>query len=207
MIDWVDEPAAWTLVLLPAMSIALIVRWDATKIGPYFALSDLISALPPTNARDWYEDKQLRRALQRRFLYPVLLGISLQWLTNLAMTDICAAGFLTAALLLWPLIFQGLPWWIPTKTWHLPMLYLSFLIAYTTFTLGGALLQVLLARITDGDVINWLTNELLSTAIVWAFGLFALSVFNMARRRTDDEASRRRAMGGERVSGHDDTEK
>jgi hypothetical protein len=202
-IDWAGEPASWALVLLPAMATALVVRWDAKLIGPYFALSALISAMPGLDARYWYDEGPFRRAIQRRCLYPVILGSLLAWLTDLAMTDVAVTGLLAGVLLLWPIIFQGLPWNVPTKSWHLPVLYASFLVAFASLAVGGALLYVLLVRVSDGDVADWLTSEALSLAIVWAVALLSGSVFRAAFRRTREEAFRREELGGEWVSGHD----
>ncbi len=202
-INWVGDPAGWLTFLLPAMATAIVVRWDAVKIGPYFALSDLISAMPPTQARMFYEDTVLRRALYRRFVYPFLLGVVLGGTTDMAMTDVTAVGVVTALLLVWPVVFQGLPWYVPTRTWHLPALYVSFLIAYGALTLSGALVSSLFLRVTRGEIVDWVTNELLANGIVWLVGLFAVSVFGAARRRTNDEANRRHELGGEKLSGHD----
>src|SRR6478672_4226358 len=104
--------APWPLVIVPAATIALAVRLDAKLLGPYFSFSELI---PGFGNNLIVGDKITRAAMIRRLVYPLLIGAGISAL-GVSGLSLAAAGFLGAALLLWPIIFQGLPYGISKRS-------------------------------------------------------------------------------------------
>jgi hypothetical protein len=202
-IDWFGQAGPWPTMLFPAMLTAVLVRWDAVRVGPYFALSDLISAMPPSNARAFYEDNVLRRALYRRFLYPALMGIAVSWIWDPPLSEVAIAGVLCAVLLIWPVLFQGLAWYVPQRGWYLPALYGTFVAAYGSLAAGGGLFRQFMLYVADGDLGDWIADQLAASVLVWIVALFAAGLFRSVDRATTAESNRRERLGGERLSGHD----
>src|SRR4051812_8762006 len=98
--------APWPLVIIPAAVIAVAVRLDAKLLGPYFALSELV---PGFGSDLMVSDKTTRHAMIRRLIYPFLVGAGISVL-GVSGLSLAAVGLLGAALLLWPIIFHGLPY-------------------------------------------------------------------------------------------------
>lgn len=193
----------WPWVVVPAVVVALTVRVDARVVGPYFALSGVISGSEGITARMWYEEGPLRQALARRFLYPCIAGFLLGW-SGLATTDVVSVGLLAAGLLLWPMVFHGLPWFVPRRTWHLPALYTSFAVAFGALAGVGLSVQRLVVEFSDGDLRDWFLEQFLATAIFWVLALIGIALFRAAFARTRNEAMRRESKGAESSDGLDE---
>lgn len=189
--------SSWPLVLVPAACVALTVRLDAKLIGPYFALSDfLIGGTADVSARHWYEQRTLRRAFVRRFLYPIAGGFVLGWL-SLSMSDILSVGLLAALLLLWPMLFHGLPWYVPRHSWHLPVLYISFVVAYGAAALAGWSIQGFVMQVSAGDISGWLSEQAVGAGILWVVTGVGADVHRRTFRRASEVALRREQRGAE----------
>ena len=178
------------------MIVALVTRLDAKVVGPYFALSSVIAASEGIGSRFWYTDSQRRLALARRFAYPCLAGFFLAW-TKEAATDIAATGALSAGLLVWPVIFGGLPWYVPRRSWHLLALYSTFIVGCGLASLSGLALQRLVLRFAEGDVSGWLAEQMVSTILLWLNTIVVVLLFRLVFRRTNEEAERRERQGAE----------
>lgn len=181
---------SWPVVLLPATFTAMVIRLDAKFVGPYFALSSLISATEGPDARDFYTDPARRRALIRRFLYPVILGFILGWFVT-SSVDIAAAGAVTAGLLIWPVLFHGLPLGVSRRDWEIPVLYLSFSVSFALLAIGGSRLKVLLVAFSNGDVAGWLARQALSATLFWVLAIMGAGVFRLMFNRIETKTVRR----------------
>jgi hypothetical protein len=185
----------WPSVVVPAVITALVVRFDAKLMGPYFALSELIGASDSTTSRHFYGSATLRAALWRRLLYALILGFVLAWTTDLALWEVAAVGILAAGLLLWPVLFHGLPFGISRRDWELPVLYVAFVGSYAALAASGALLQRLMRYVADGDVKRWLGDQLLGALGAWIIALFLLAIYRAAVGRLTSKAGRREEIG------------
>lgn len=171
----------WPWVLVPAILTSLTINFDARFSGPYFALSSLISSTEGPSARDFISDRDLRKAFLRRFLYPTILGFILAWhITNLE--DIGASGGISASLLIWPALFhprlQGV-----RRQLDVIFLYASFIGSFTGLSISGALLKNLLVNLSDGKVLHWVENQLLSMLLVSAIVLIFSAFYRSTYRR------------------------
>lgn len=186
----------WIAVLLPAIGIALIVRIDAILIGPYFALSAVLGGSEGVDAYQFYESKERRSALLRRFSYPAIAGFALSW-TTLTWIQIVSIGLVSAFLLVWPVIFHGLPWQVPRRTWHLPVLYTSFIFAFPALAGLGAELQSAFTEVAAGDIRSWLREEIVSTLTTGTMAFLLGAVYQRTFARLRDESERRESAGSE----------
>lgn len=171
----------WPWVIAPAFLTSLLINFDARFSGPYFALSSLISSTEGPNARDFISDGDLRKAFIRRFVYPTILGFVLSWhLGNLV--DIGASGGISAALLIWPALFHPLPQGV-TKHLDIVLLYTTFIGSFIGLSITGALLKDLLVNLSDGKVLHWLENQLLSMLLVSLVALILSAFYRSTFRR------------------------
>lgn len=143
--------------------MALLVNFDARYSGPYFSLSSLISSTEGPEAHFFISDSKLRIALLRRFLYPTILGFILKWY-GINLWDLGSAGALAAGLLVWPALFHPLPSGI-SKRMNIILLYGTFIGAYAGFALAGAYLELFLANISNGQVVQWLEGQFVSMIV------------------------------------------
>ena len=123
----------WTAYVAAAFALALLIRLDAKMFGPYFSLSNVITGFEGLDALYWHERKDLQRANRRRLAWPLLVGFAISW-SDLASWETGLVTLLGAILLLWPMVFQGLPFGVARRSWQLPTLYGTFLLVY--FGLG-----------------------------------------------------------------------
>lgn len=182
--------SAWPVVVLPAIITAIVIRFDAKIIGPYFALSSLVSGTEGLWANDFYTDPARRRALIRRFLYPVILGFSLAWFVP-STVDVAGAGGITAGLLIWPILFHGMPVGVSRRDWEVPVLYASFLIAFPLLAMGGSSLKGLLMAFSNGDAPHWLAEQALWSILRWILGIMFGALYGWMFTRVKAKTIRR----------------
>lgn len=181
--------APWPFVIVPAALIALAVRLDAKMLGPYFALSELI----PGFGNDlMVSDKTTRAALIRRLIYPFLIGAGISAF-GVSGLSLAAAGFLGAALLLWPIIFHGLPYGISSRSKVLWVLYVSLLISYSGLSLLGGYAIEVMREAGDGDIGKYISDNfrdwIITAAIVMIFTSWGRGARNALNRRSREDAS------------------
>ncbi len=170
----------WPDLVVPAVAVALLVRVDARFVGPYFALSELVAGSEGLAALAFYRRKTLRAAIIRRFLYPLLLGFLLPLALEMPLTDVAWCGALAAGLLLWPVLFHGLPIGVSRRDWEVPALYLSFVGAYASLAATGALLFELAEYAARGDLRRWAAEQFIGWLATAIIGLFLVSVYRGA---------------------------
>jgi len=186
----------WLYFTLPAIACALCVRLDAKIIGPYFASSSLIGGWEGSHARTFMERGPLRSAVLRRFLYPVALGFAASWLP-LSWWEVPLCGLFAGILLIWPVIFSGLPWGIVRRGWVLPAFYAAFAVSYLALAGFGLSLQRLLLLTSQGDVAGWFADQLLAAILFGALGLFASGAVGKLFSTLTREQDRREEIGRE----------
>lgn len=176
--------APWPLVVLPAAVIALAVRSDAKLLGPYFALSELI---PGFGSTLMVSDKTTRAAMIRRLVYPFLIGAGMSVL-GVSGLSLAAVGFLGASLLLWPIIFHGLPYGISRRSKMLWVLYFSLLVSYAGLSLLGGYAIDLMREAGDGDIGKYVGEHfrdwIITTVVVMIFTTWGIGARNALNRQS-----------------------
>jgi hypothetical protein len=170
---------SWYEFLVPTLVIALAVRLEATIIGPYWAWVELI---PEVVAEDRSAARTRRNAL-------TFASMSL-WPRAYDLVDGAILGIAAAGLLLWPLVFHGLPWGISGL--RLLLLYSSLALAFgSSGWFGGYVARF--AR-TEGGVAHFLADNAIGLVIGAVGTLFFSAVFDRAstsgskaRRSSHDE--------------------
>lgn len=178
----------WVIVIAPAVITALLVRLDAKVVGPYFALSSLVEATEGLDARFFYGDHSRRLALYRRFLYPIILGFILG-IFRISAADVASSGGIAAGLLIWPVIFHGLPVGISRRYWEVPVLYASFLAAFPALAVFGKNLNTFLGQVSKGHIFRWFEEQLFSLFIIWIIGVFFAALYRYLSNRVAKRAS------------------
>lgn len=181
---------AW--VLLSGVLVTLTVRIDAKLIGPYFSLTELVPGFAGLDARCMVATSDLRSALIRRFLWPVLAGgiAAVFGSSALQATEI---GFLGAFLLLWPVVFHGLPTRVSRRDWEVPALYVSLVVAYSSASALGYWLVSIMRELGEGSIYNYIRINLFE--LIWSvaaysfFTNFFKTPFNRLQRKRDDRKS------------------
>lgn len=174
---------AWPLVVVPAAIIALAVRLDAKLLGPYFALSELI---PGFGSDLMVSDRMTRAALIRRLFYPLLVGAATSFV-GVSGLSLASVGFMGAVLLLWPIIFQGLPYGVSRYSKLLPVLYVSFLISYAGLSLLGGYIVDVMRQAENGDLGKYVVENFRD----WAITGLVVTVFTSGGRGAHNALRRR----------------
>lgn len=132
------EQMTWWQFLAPAIGIALIARFEAMLIGPYWSWLEMTA----WHGEYGIADRRRRQSFYRRVAIPgvVCFVIVALWPTayDLKNAAIVAAG--GAGLILWPVVFQGLP--TQLRAWAACLLYLSMVAAFASAGLLGAYVAV-----------------------------------------------------------------
>ncbi|EMY36009.1 hypothetical protein D477_001334 [Arthrobacter crystallopoietes BAB-32] len=178
------ELAPWPIVIVPAAVIALAVRVDAKLLGPYFALSELI----PGFGNDlMVSDKMTRAAMIRRLAYPFLIGAGIS-VFGVSGLSLAAVGFLGAALLLWPIIFHGLPYGISKRSKMVWGLYLSLLISYGGLSLLGGYVIELMREAGEGNIGKYVSENfrdwIITAVVVTIFTAWGRGARNALNRQS-----------------------
>jgi len=167
--------------LVPTVALALLIRLEAVFIGPYWAWVELI----PFNGEDGVRTAGPRqKALIRRVALPggVAFGLVAIWPSVYGLLDAVAVGMAAAGLLLWPLIFHGLPYVLRGK-WAI-LFYGSLLGAFASAAALGAYMAGF-ARADDG-VLSFLQEN----AFGFIIGGLVTVYFTSLATRSSTAASR-----------------
>lgn len=168
----------WYQLVLPAALTALVIRLDAVWIGPYWTFMEVVPGMGGTDVEWWYERPTLRWAIARRYLYVVLLGVALAFVDDeLTIWDAALVGAFVAGLLLWPIVFHGLPYGIAPSDWQLIPLYLGVVMSFTGAGATGWLAIEYIREQSGGDVGKWITDKAGETALFWLIGIAGYAFF------------------------------
>jgi hypothetical protein len=176
----------WYQFIAPVVLVALAVRLEAKLIGPYWSWLELI---PLLGVEDSATAKRRRGALLRRIALPGLatfvLGVA--WPPEYNSLDALIIATSAAGLLLWPIIFTGLPRGVPG--FQLALIYLAFAVAF-----GGAgwIGRYIAEFIRAGDGMSkFLQDNFVSLIVGGVLTAFAAGVFDRissAASNTDADA-------------------
>lgn len=174
----------WPIVVIPAFILALIVRIDAKLLGPYFSFSELI---PGFGNELLFSQKSTRAALVRRLLYPLAIGLIISsWDSmDVSRSSLVAIGLLGSILLLWPIVFHGLPRGISARSKLIPVLYLSLMISYGGLALSGGYVADIMRNAGDGDIWAYVRESFRDWFITGLVVLFFTSIGRGARVKLD----------------------
>lgn len=162
----------WYEFAAPVVTVALVVRFEAILIGPYWAWLELLSDL----GEDAGSGRVRRGALLRRVGIPGVAGFVLVAVFPLVYSplDGLAVGTGAASLLLWPILFAGAPGGVSSS--RLLILYLSFVLTFACAAwFGGSIAAYAHSR---GSVLDFLRENLYGIVLggvltAYATGLFA----------------------------------
>lgn len=127
----------WYEFAVPSVFIALLVRLEATFVGGYWSWIELFPDIEEESAAT---RATRRKSLWRRVAVPgvVAFAIAAVWPARFDEAACALVGLGGAALLLWPIVFHGLPWGMRTSDWQVPALYGGLLVAFAASGwLGG----------------------------------------------------------------------
>lgn len=165
--------AEWYWIVVPSVLTALTIRLDAMLIGPYFTFQSIVYGWEGVDGEHWYEAEPLRWAVTRRFAYPFLLGTILA-LSGLSQIEVGVAGFLSAGLLIWPAVFNGLPYGVSRRDWQVPAIYVLLLILFFGLSVASWYMVELMRTAANGNLWDYffgLLRDWLITAVLIAFGI------------------------------------
>lgn len=174
----------WYEVLVPAAIIALGARLEANLLGPYWSWVEL---LPDISDENNHTARQRRSALARRIAIPGIAAflLAILWPGHYDSWDGALIGAIGAGLIIWPLVFHGIPWGLSIG--RSVLLYGSFVGAYSV---SGYLGAHIAAYTTErGGVGAFLEENLLSMIFSSVLLVFLSAVFD----RTSTTVSRRRS--------------
>lgn len=184
----------WYEFLVPAVAANLLIRLDAVTLDPYWAFSDLVSRSRGIAADPWNPPEKMRRAVFRRYLYLVLVGVGLTlYDSDISTIDVAIVGAATAGLLLWPILYHGLPLGVARSDWMLVPLY-------TFGVLGGFVASALFGHYatnfayeqSNGDIVRWALDEAIKS-LIWLLIVSAFAAFYFGAMGTLRKRAQRRA--------------
>lgn len=172
----------WYQFVLPAITIALLVRLEAIFVGPYWSWLEMLDDINSST-----NDRVRRNAFLRRVAIPGVVGfvVVAVFPTTYSRVDAATFSLGAAGLLLWPLAFYGLPGQV--RGWRLFTIYASFVCAVCASGWLGAYFA-LFAR-TNGSIAEFLQENLISMVMGGVLVLF----FTGVATRVSAVASRRSA--------------
>ncbi len=178
----------WYQFLVPAVVIALAARLDAIMIGPYWSWVEMF---PDFADESGAEARVRRSSFERRLAIPgvICFLLVLFWPKQYGVDDAVIVGTAGAGLLLWPIIFHGLP--PRVSGGRLAILYGSLVGAFCASSwFGGYMAEF--ARSSGGFVRLFkesLFGILLPAILMLFFTAISDRVSSAVSRRRDDAAS------------------
>lgn len=176
--------APWPIVVIPAFVLALAIRIDAKLLGPYFSFSELVSGF---GFQFLIFRRSTRAALIRRLLYPLLVGFVCSIL-GVSGASLAGIGALAAILLIWPVVFHGLPAGVSRRSFAVPLLYVSLLVSYGGLTLFGGFIAEVMRQAGEGDIWAYVREEFRDWAITALVVLIFTTFGRGAQARLDRRA-------------------
>ena len=167
------------VVLALAALTAVAIKIDAHRRDPYFALTDLVPGSAITTALA-DGDKYARRAVISRFSFPLVLGVVLGVVAPPQAWHAAMGGAILAGLMLWPIVFRGLPRGVLRSDWWLLPLYAGFVAAYA----GAALLgQQFVLIVAKGDLLGYARDQALQFLVGAALVAIGTGLLPISARR------------------------
>lgn len=191
----------WYELLIPAAVTALLIRLDGFLIGPYWALSEVVAGMGGLEEQYWYERRRISWALIRRFAYPLLLAALLATIQpDHGAMEGALYGAATAGLLLWPILFAGLPLGVLPRDWLLIPLYTGFFMGFTGAGALGAQLVNTARTLADGGLREYLGEHLFGWLLTLLMTVVGGAFFYGAKERLADRKRKREEIGYEAIA-------
>lgn len=154
----------WWQVLLPGSVIALLIRFLALFGPNYFTWIELLSV---GDGESRASRIARRKVMAQRTSIPLLVmaGWSLMF-SETSWFEGALIGAVGGALIVWPIVFHGLPWGIFTFDWLLLPVYFSFLL---TLSMAGALGVIAVLPFQEQRGLTYLVSNLAMGLLLAAF--------------------------------------
>lgn len=178
----------WWQMLMPSVTIALGIRLLAVFGPKYFSWIELLSVVQGESQETRVER---RKAIGQRTAVPVVIvAVWTLIIPDIHWLDGAFIGAVAAGLLLWPMVFHGLPHGVYKNDWLLAPVYGSFVLILTlSASLGNLAVNPLPGVAGFSYVISTIAAGLLLTALlaiaVWVFDVSAAAL----GRHIDDRMS------------------
>lgn len=186
---------SWLVLVAPAVTTALVIRADAKLIGPYWSFMELIPGLGSIDADLWYERPPLIQAILRRYAYVIVASAIMT--ASVSTWGAAESGLLGTAivgLLLWPIVFHGLPYGVLRRDWQLVPVYAGAVLSFISTAVLGYFVWGYIVAQADGDPRRWIRDHL-ANALFWSgVGIIGTAFYQGGLRRLR-AASRARADG------------
>jgi hypothetical protein len=175
----------WWEALIPAVLGAVSIRAVALLSPTYFSWVELFSDLSPEGA----ESQKIRRQtmLARLFVPFVVVALTrFLWQQDMSYWSAGSIGLLIGFLMLWPIVFQGLPFGILKRDWLLWPIYGSFLcLLMMAAMFGWGISEIFLAVDDPIELILTSGGELITSTVVVAILLwiFQSSASKLGKQR------------------------
>lgn len=190
---------SWLEVVVPSAVTALVIRVDSLFVGPYWSVSELVSGMG--SLYESYGKTRSHWAMVRRFVYPAITGFAVGWIdADLGPSGAAVLGTVTALLLLWPIVFHGLPLGVARNDWLLVPLYLGFTLAFAASAMLGWFFIDYARAQGHGSALRYLKEQGLEWAITAVLGAVFIAFYGGAQSRLRERASQRRDRGYEDVA-------
>jgi hypothetical protein len=128
------------------------------SVGPYWSFLELVTGMGLLF--ESHGQMRMKWAIYRRLLYPLVAGAAVAWIdSELGLGVALLVGCVAAFLLLWPVVFHGLPLGVARSDWLLIPIYLGFIVAFgAASALGRYLVEYARAQ-GGGSPIAYLRQE------------------------------------------------
>lgn len=182
---------SWPFVLVPAISIAAILKLDNRFFGPYFAIVDLI--FNDFGSGYKWNDKEILLSFTRRIAYITALGVILR-LCHYRLADAAAVFLITGFLLIWPAFGRPLPVYARKSDWQVLLVWALYIVAVVAFGMFGANFLSLVQGLTGQPAGIFIRDALLASLFWVALGLIA-TAFRVPLQRSLWQRKRNRPRG------------
>lgn len=173
--------SSFALIFVSAVLLATAVRVDAKLIGPYFGMSEIV---PGFGNEGLIGQVHYRRALTRRVLYPILIGVIVGLLSGETLYPTLAGG-LGGFLLVWPAFMQEYPAWRMRPQWSLAaisILYFLIVTASAGLAAFGAYAVEFIRTASNGNLWGYLRDKGMEWAIQSVLTITAMTLYSTIRK-------------------------
>lgn len=187
---------------LPAVLVAVLIRVDAKRIGPYFAASSLLPGFGGGVAPFMVKGSPLRFALIRRLAYPVLMGAVLNFV-HADVFEAALAGLTTGFLLSWPAwIAPHPPDGVAFRDALYHLFYLLVILSSGALSLLGFYFVAVLKELSGGDITGYLLENLFD-GVATLLVVSALAAFTKGVSKSLSAKAHRRIQTHEQSGSND----
>jgi hypothetical protein len=191
-----SQHLSWPFVLIPAITIAAILKLDNRFFGPYFAIVDVV--FNDFGSGYKWNDREILLAFTRRFAYISFFGAILHF-AHYRLSDIGAVFLIAGFLLIWPAFGRPLPVYARKSDLHVLLVWALYIVTVVAFGMFGATFLSLIQAITGQAPEKFIPQALLGSSFWVALGLIA-TAFRAPLQQSLWQRRRNRPPGGPRAS-------